>query len=388
MAVTLQRFTGLKILFMQDEFDAAETARRWMDRIGFHRVYSIIPDGSLPIVYPPARFARTKFVNVLAGYIPESLMGLSVPDTADRPIVVGYRGRDLPYWYGALGQEKKTIGVKMKSICAENGIVADIEWSDDQRIYGTDWFEFIKRCQTMIGCEGGSNIFDEYGEVRAKVEEALALNPGLTFEDAQRSLLGGLEGRIHTNQITPKFFEAIALKTALVLFEGEYSGVLKPNDHYIPLKKDFSNIDEVLRKLQNRVLVQETAERAYRDIVLSGRYSYAGFMSQFDADVDSDCWNPRSSQLFSQVAGAIDLDLKRLSTFEKFDAAIPSDSFFSYFASPHSRQDDWFDSPERLPETITVVQTVYRGPASVREAVRALGSQLLIRLHLRASRNV
>lgn len=384
IAVALQRFNGLRILFMQDEFDTAEVARRWMDRIGFHRVYSIIPTGSLPVVYPQLRFRKTEFVNVLAGYIPENLKSISVPNTFERPIKIGYRGRDLPYWYGALGQEKKTIGVKMKEVCAERGIAADIEWSDDKRIYGTDWFEFITSCRSMIGCEGGSNIFDEYGEIRAKIETAISANPGLTFEEAQRTILGDAEGRIHTNQITPKFFEAIALKTVLVLFEGEYSGVLKPDVHYIPLKKDFSNIDDVLQKLENRELVEEISENAHRDIVLSGRYSYASFIGDFDGYIDTACWNPVPYAFFSQIAGLVELDQRQISTFKDFDAAVPSDSFFSYFGFPHGSQADWFPSPNRAPE----VKIVYRGPASIREAFRALGNQFLIKLQLRAPRNV
>ena len=51
------------------------------------------------------------------------------------------------------------------------------------------------------------------------------------------------------NQISPRVFEAIALRTALVLFEGEYSGIIAPGVHYIPLKKNLSNLDDVLSLL-------------------------------------------------------------------------------------------------------------------------------------------
>ena len=40
-------------------------------------------------------------------------------------------------------------------------------------------------------------------------------------------------------QISPKMFEAISLGTVLVMFEGKYSNILKPDLHYISLKKDF-----------------------------------------------------------------------------------------------------------------------------------------------------
>ena len=34
----------------------------------------------------------------------------------------------------------------------------------------------------------------------------------------------------------------------MILFEGSYSGIIKPDEHFIMLKKDFSNFDNVLKK--------------------------------------------------------------------------------------------------------------------------------------------
>jgi hypothetical protein len=77
-------------------------------------------------------------------------------------------------------------------------------------------------------------------------------------------------------------FEAISFKTALVLFEGEYSGVLQPLVHYIPLKKDFSNVDDVLSRLKCDDYLQELTDRAYSDIIGSDRFSYKSFVKDFD----------------------------------------------------------------------------------------------------------
>src|SRR5262249_54439151 len=79
-----------------------------------------------------------------------------------------------------------------------------------------------------------------------------------------------------------KVFEAIACKTALILFEGEYSGILRPHRHYIPLRKDFSNVDLVLSHLADDDYLEAMAQHAYDDIVASGRYSYERFVKDFD----------------------------------------------------------------------------------------------------------
>src|SRR5207248_812275 len=102
----------------------------------------------------------------------------------------------------------------------------------------------------------------------------LRQNPKINYEEVRARHLVGREGEIMMNQISPKVFEAIACKTALVLFEGRYSGVLEPGRHFIALKKDFSNVEEVLALLRDDAFLEALAERAYADVIGSGRYSY------------------------------------------------------------------------------------------------------------------
>ena len=59
------------------------------------------------------------------------------------------------------------------------------------------------------------------------------------------------------NQISPKIFEMAACGTAMILFEGEYSGIVKPNVHFLPLAKDFSNVSEVITKLRDTDKLEE-----------------------------------------------------------------------------------------------------------------------------------
>jgi hypothetical protein len=40
-------------------------------------------------------------------------------------------------------------------------------------------------------------------------------------------------------------FEACMMRTAQVLLEGYYNGIFEPWKHYIPIKKDCSNLDQV-----------------------------------------------------------------------------------------------------------------------------------------------
>ena len=73
--------------------------------------------------------------------------------------------------------------------------------------------------------------------------------------------------------ITPRSFEAIAMKTVQVMYPGEYSGILEPWRHYIPINRDFSNLNEVINAIKNDEFLQEMANQAYSEIIKSQSYS-------------------------------------------------------------------------------------------------------------------
>jgi hypothetical protein len=69
----------------------------------------------------------------------------------------------------------------------------------------------------------------------------------------------------------------------LILFRGTYGGAVEPERHYIPLEKDFSNIEEVVERVRDNAYLDELADRAYDDLVASGRYSLRSLVAEFDA---------------------------------------------------------------------------------------------------------
>jgi hypothetical protein len=55
--------------------------------------------------------------------------------------------------------------------------------------------------------------------------------------------------------------------------------------HYIQLKKNFSNFDEVIRLFKDDAFRHELTENAYRDLIASGRYTYQRFLETFDEEL-------------------------------------------------------------------------------------------------------
>jgi glycosyltransferase involved in cell wall biosynthesis len=272
-------FGGHKILLIQDDYDRPETARRWIERLGIDTLWTVVPANQMHKVYPPERFPHLEIISTLTGFAPDesSLTGFAIP-IEDRQIMIGYRGRRLPHHYGRLGYEKYYIGEEMKRRATEVGLRVDIEVDTDNRIYGDAWYRFLGSCRATLGTESGSNVFDDHGELAALA----SMHDDLSFAEFSRRFLGPYEGQIETNVISPKMLEAVILRTALVMFDGDYSGILKRDQHYIPLNRDFSNVREVFDKISDMTFLKLLTERAYADIIGSGRYSYSAFIAEFD----------------------------------------------------------------------------------------------------------
>ncbi len=308
-AEALSKYSGLKVLFIQDEYDRTETARQWISRLGIALVYTCVPPEYVEAVYPRARFPGVEFINTLTGFVP---IGFEAPrrtrPLSERKYVLGYRGRELSYWYGDLSREKLTIGVRMKQICNERGIPASIDWKESERIYGPDWYAFLENCRATLGTESGASIFDDHGNLRRQVMEALQENPALSYDEIHAKLLAEHEGKIRMNQISPRIFEAVACGTALVCFEGAYSGVIRPDAHFVPLRKDFSNVDEVLSKLGDLDYLEKMVRRAQEDLIRSGRYSYREFVRQQDELFAGKVTKAEALRFVSLALGVVSVD--------------------------------------------------------------------------------
>ena len=280
----LKSFQGVKLLSVQDEWDRPDKLRTAIRDLGFHVVLSCVTERTVERIYPPEMFPNTEIVPVLAGFVPEHLAerGKTAMPLEDRPIVIGYRGREVGAKYGRLGFMKFEIGRRMREICEARGIPHDIEWAAEKRIYGEGWYDFIASCRANLGTEGGSNVFDFDGTLDETLQRLSAERGGPLSHEEFRIYTDPVEAQYDTGQLTPRLLEAAALKTPLVLFPGRYSGLIAPDEHYIELGEDFSNVDAVLARLDDLPALAAMADRAYRRLVGAGEFGYRRFVEWID----------------------------------------------------------------------------------------------------------
>jgi hypothetical protein len=281
----IARFRGLKVQFVQDEYRWIDAVTAGMRQLGIGVLFTCVPERELPKVYGD-RVPGLRTVATLPGYVPDALVGEPVPPLAERPVDVGYRGRTVPHWLGRLGHEKVEIGRGFLARAAAHGFRCDISSAESDRIYGEAWYRFVASCKATLGTESGASIADYDGSIERAVKEYLVRHPNASFAEVERELLAPHEGNVTINTISSRMFEAAALRTAMVLFPGDYSGAIEPWTHYIPLEKDFSNMADVLRRLRDVPFLDDLTERAYVDVVASGRFSLRRFVAEFDELVE------------------------------------------------------------------------------------------------------
>lgn len=273
---TLQRFKGIKIAMPQDEYVHSGALCRFFKAAGIDVIYTLCPQEAHDVLYPREKTGVGEIVKTHPGFVDEKTAKINT--NGDRPIAIGYRARKLPYWLGSHAQLKNTLAEQFQSVSSRYpNVKMDISTRDEDVFLGDEWFQFLLRCRTMLGCLGGASLHDPEGHLKKAVDSYVEQNPRASFEEVEQACFLGKDGNLPYNCLGPRHFECTMAKTCQILVEGDYFGVFQPDLHYIPLKRDFSNIDEVIEKAQDEELCRTIAERAYRDIVVSGNYTYRTF---------------------------------------------------------------------------------------------------------------
>ncbi len=278
---SLRHLSGYKVAIPQDEYVNTIPMSRFFADFGIKTVFTCYSPVDFEKAYPRNSSGLEHYITVLTGYIDErSLSEVSeyCKPHHERTIDLGYRARKVPFWLGRHGLIKWQLTERFLDTALENKLAADLSNDYKDVFIGKDWYRFLSNCRVVLGCEGGASMLDPDGEIRQRVEDYVMDHPDASFDEVERQCFDGLDGNLRLFAISPRHFEACITKTCQALVEGDYAGVFKPGIHYIEIKKDWSNIEEVMRTIRDVDKCEKIAEQAYRDIVLSGDYTYRKFV--------------------------------------------------------------------------------------------------------------
>jgi hypothetical protein len=195
----------------------------------------------------------------------------------DRTIDIGYRSYPGTWYLGNV--EKTEIAEYFSWNASCLGLTTDISLDPKARFDARGYADFLNRCRGQIGTESGGDFFELTDTVRGLVNSLLECQPETTWPEVRQQFFDHYGPSIPMRIISGRQVEAAACKTVQILFEGRYNELLCPDEHYISLKKDFSNIAEVMEKFRDDTFCARLIDNSY-EVVLS-ELTYGKLVGQF-----------------------------------------------------------------------------------------------------------
>jgi hypothetical protein len=221
----MRAYRGFKILIVADDIDTVEAMRERIGQGRFDVVYTALPQAAVGRVRPQQSVPAVEFRRMPTGYAPEN----SVPEWSQLPLeqrasYVGCRGR-------------REVTQAILALAHQRSVPVDV----------------------AIGAETASG--EQFRRIIAACRATLVLDDGPRLGAPSSGAMSAA-------------FAAIWLRTAVIVFENTFSEILQPDRHCIPLRRDLGNLPEIFDKLSDLEYLNALTERAYDDIIASGRWSY------------------------------------------------------------------------------------------------------------------
>jgi hypothetical protein len=182
----------------------------------------------------------------------------------ERPVELGYRAfeNDL-----ALGhRERRELAERFLEAARDHGLRVDISLDPEDRFDEQGWARFLDRCKGQLGSEAGGDFFELTDETREAVNAYLADSRDASFEDVWQRFFRDYPDAVPGRALSGRNVEAAGTKTVQLLLRGAYGGYFDPDVHYIPVEKDFSNVDEAIAKFRDPEFSASVRENAF-DVV-------------------------------------------------------------------------------------------------------------------------
>ena len=283
----IARAPAVKVVFLQDEYRDVRAVNQAMAELGVRLAFTCVAEADHRVFYPAEAIPTLEgLYTVLPGYVPRYLEETRLDVAAPRAIDIGYRSRAMPFYLGDLGQDKTVIAERFQALARAQRLVGDISVLERDRLYGRQWVKFLRECRCVLGTSSGASVVDFTGEIRRACERHLALCPDASYPEVKARFFADADWKVMIDTVSPRVFEAAALGCTLVQHEGLYGGILRPDEHYICVRRDYSNTADVIDRVQDRGFCREMAERTHRDLIASGRYSFQAFARWFDGVLD------------------------------------------------------------------------------------------------------
>ena len=269
-----------KVYFVGNEYKLMAEKLSFSKRMGISMLVTMNPDSRVQKMYEKSIGCR---VACLPSAGVDPLIFFPGKPVEKRDIDIGYRADRSPFYLGH--DERWEIANFFTQEAIKYGIKVDISLDINDRLDSRAWASFLNMCRGQIGTEAGGGYFELDDQTRIKVNKFVKNNPDADMQTIHDLFFKDYKNPLPNRMISGRHTEAAACKTVQILFEGRYNDYLKPDVHYIPLKKDFSNIDDVMQKFKDDDYCRRVTKNAY-DLVMS-ELTYEKLIETFSFQLES-----------------------------------------------------------------------------------------------------
>lgn len=245
---------GKLISFVGNEYDFMDKKYAFLRESGADAVCSQLPLDSAQWLY-----SEVNGLEVLPAPHGLNPNAYRPADESIRKNDLGFRGAEYPAF---IGDAARNNFIKIMAKAGESqGLKCDIAF---EKLDRGDWARFLSGCKGIVGAESGLLRLDRKGALVELAKEYCQKNPQATSSEVwehcyKQSSIPAINGRC----LSSRHFEPIGTKTCQILMEGRYNDILIPNEHYIEVKRDFSNLDDAIRLFSDLTERQRIQDSAY-----------------------------------------------------------------------------------------------------------------------------
>ncbi len=181
---------------------------------------------------------------------------------ASRTVDLGFVGSVYPLWIGDM--ERTMMLLLTDKIAPLLDLTHDIRLKNLSR---DAWATFLRSSRYIIGAESGTYYLHGRGALLAEAKAWCRTNPEAQFDAVAARFFTQRDGVPSGKTISSRHFEPIGTRTGQILVEGDYTGVLTANEHYIPVRKDFKDLEVALTRARDEGERLAMTDRAWQHVM-------------------------------------------------------------------------------------------------------------------------
>ena len=271
---------AIKIAFPQDDYHRTNEVDALLDEWGVDVIYTVLPKHA-ELMYPRSG-RRASLKPALTGYVDDDSIRYSrryAKAFERREFDIGQRVKRHPAFGGRHSLQKSDMADRFAELGrVRGGFRINISSRPEDVLAGDDWLKLLGNSRFALGCEGGVSVWDPDGIYHERSMEYMRTAPAATFKEVEAACFPGEDGRHVFSAVSPRLFESTMMGCSQVLIEGEYLGLLKPWEHFIPVRPDLGNVEAALEAMEDVEAAKRRANACYEDLIENPALRYSSLV--------------------------------------------------------------------------------------------------------------